>query len=92
MNRYSHIIPNDGNCKSGYKKCGIINYDEDYLCLKEDYDCPINSIIIKSKNETPGIDYTSYAFGDKYFFFTNKKINNNLLMDFSITLENDEKI
>ena len=25
VNGYSHIIPNDRNCKSVYKKCGIVN-------------------------------------------------------------------
>ena len=63
MSFYSHIIPNDGNCTSGYKKCGIVNNNKDYLCLKEDFDCPINSIIIQSNNITPGNEYKSYEFG-----------------------------
>lgn len=85
------IIPNDGKCKSGYTKCGIINNNNDYLCLKEDYGCPINSIIIKLNNETPGIDYKSYEFGNKFFFFSNKKTNNSLIIDFSISTD-DKKI
>ena len=84
VNRYSHIIPNDGNCKSGYKKCGIVNDAEDYLCLKEESDCPINSIIIKPKNELPDSDYKSYQFGDQFIFISNKKINNYFITDISI--------
>ena len=90
VTRYSHIIPNEKNCISGYKKCGIINDAKDYLCLKEEYDCPINSIIIKSENEPPDIDYKSYQFCDKFIFFSNKKMNNKLITNFTITLENDK--
>ena len=92
VSRYSDIIPNNGNCKSGYKKCGIINDDKDYICLKEEYDCPINSIIIKSNNEPPDNDYKSYKFGEKFIFFSNKKINNSLITNFSITSEIDKKV
>ena len=84
VNRYSHIIPRDGNCTSGYKKCGIINSANDYLCLKEESDCPINSIIVKNSNEAPDSDYKSYLFGDKYIFFSNKKINNYLKINIAI--------
>ena len=64
MNRYSQIVPKDINYTSGYKKCGIVNDEQDYLCLKNEYDCPINSIIINSSRELPGEDYHSYKLGD----------------------------
>ena len=92
VNRYSHIIPNDGNCKSGYKKCGIVNDAEDYLCLKEEYDCPINSIIIKPKNELPDSDYKSYQFGDQFIFISNKKINEYIITNITITTYIDKSV
>ena len=64
VNRYSQIIPKDTNCTSGYKKCGRVSDEQDYLCLKNEYDCPINSIIINSSRELPGEDYRSYKLGD----------------------------
>ena len=85
--RYSHIIPNDGNCLAGYKKCGIINNVSDYLCLNEMYECPINSIIINDTNEAPDSDYKSFPFGDKFIFFSNKKINNYLITNISIKFD-----
>ena len=92
VNRYSLIIPNDGNCKSGYKKCGIINDARDYLCLKEEYDCPINSIIIKQKNELPDSDYKSYQFGEQFIFISNKKINKYIITNFTISSIIDKRI
>ena len=91
VTRYSHIIPKDGNCSLGYKKCGIINNISDYLCLKEKYDCPINSIIVNDTNEAPDSDYKSYPFGDKYIFFSNKKINNYLITNISVIFDKYEK-
>ena len=92
VNSYSHIIPHDGECKSGFHRCGIINNDRDYLCLNKTYDCPINNIIIKSENVSPDNYYKSYKFGDGYIFFTNQTTNNSLIMNFSFTLDNDKKI
>ena len=43
----------------------ILNDAEDYLCLKEEYDCPINSIILKLENKAPDSDYKSLG---KYVF------------------------
>ena len=92
LTRYSHIIPNNGSCLTGYKKCGIINDAEDYLCLKDENDCPINSIIIKSENVKNDSDYESYQFGDKFIFFSNKKINNKIITNITIsTSEIDKK-
>ena len=90
--RYSDIIPNNGNCKSGYKKCGIINNDKDYLCLKEEYDCPINSVIIKPNNEAPDSDYKSYKLGENFIFFSNKKIKKKVLLPIFLLLQRMIKI
>ena len=48
---YTDIVPKDKDCKYGYKKCGIVNEQKDYLCLKIDkqFECPINEIIVKAK-------------------------------------------
>jgi hypothetical protein len=83
-----HIIPKNQNCKEGYKKCGKINENDDYLCLTEDSECPINSLIIKPNNITPtgNYNYKSYKLGSNYLFYTNEKIEGyiatNLLVNF----------
>ncbi len=92
VNRYAQIIPKNGTCKKGYQKCGKINENEDYLCLKEDekFGCPINDIIIKSVNQSLGPYYRSFQLGDKYIFISNNKTDNYLIKDLAISLDTDK--
>lgn len=91
VNRYAHIIPKNGTCKEGYKKCGKINENQDYLCLKEDenYGCPINDIIIKSDNQSLGSYYRSFQLGNKYIFISNNKTDNYLITNLAISLDTE---
>ena len=87
---YFQIKPKDEKCPTGYRKCAIINEDEDFLCLDEDvfeFKCPINNIVVKGDNIPPddGCKYTSFKMGDKYIFYTNEKSNNYIIKDFYIT-------
>ena len=87
------IIPKNGNCQEGYKKCGKINENDDYLCLSEDYDCPINSIIIKLNDNPPSSKYryTSYKLGNNYLFYTNENINGYIVTDLLVNFDNNRK-
>ena len=90
---YVDIVPKNKNCRFGYKKCGIINENKDYLCLKNDkeYECPINDIIVKTKNESIEEGYQSFKLGDKYIFISHDKTDNYLIKNLSITLNTDKK-
>ena len=83
------VIWKEENCRTGYKKCGLVN-SNDSLCLKldENEDCPINKIIIDN-NETYG-NYKSFKLGDKYIHFSNEEINNRFFKNFYITEEEIE--
>ena len=86
----------DKICDNGYRKCGIINKNEDFLCLKEDYSdfkCPINKIIILSNNKTPSdnFKYKKYKIGEsKNIFITNENTNDYLISDLFINFDKDD--
>ena len=86
-----NIIPENQNCKKGYKKCGKINENGDYLCLTEDYKCPINSLIIKPNNITPtgNYNYTSYKLGSNYLFYTNENIEGYIAEDLLVNFDKE---
>jgi hypothetical protein len=87
---YSQIKPKNGNCDSGYKKCGKINKDGDFLCLEEELECPINDIIVKSTNSPPsGAEYSKYQIGDQFIFYTNQKTDNFMIKYFYINFDTD---
>ena len=82
-------------CDKGYRRCGKVNEEEDFLCLKEDYSdfqCPINKIVILSNNKTPSdnYNYKKYKIGDKNIFFTNENTDDYLIIDFFIDFDTDD--
>ena len=92
---YTQIKTKDEICDKGYRKCGRVNEEEDFLCLKEDYSdfqCPINKIVILSNNKTPSDDYNykKYKIGDKNIFFTNENTDDYLIIDFFIDFDTDD--
>ena len=76
-----HIIKKGQNCESGYKQCGRVN-NKDYLCLDDEYECPINKIVI-DENITPPTDfnYKTKTIGDRYIHFTNENIEDFMYQD-----------
>ena len=86
---YEHIITKDQNCPYGYKKCGIVNEQKDYLCLKIDkeFGCPINDIIVKSNNDTIEEGYRSFKLGDKYLFISHDKTDNYIIKNLTVSLD-----
>ena len=87
---YSQIKPKNGNCDSGYKKCGKINKDGDFLCFEEELECPINDIIVKSTNSPPSdAEYSKYQIGDQFIFYTNQKTDNFMIKYFYINFDTD---
>ena len=86
---YYDIISKDQDCRYGYKKCGIINENKDYLCIKKgkEFDCPINDIIVKSNNDSIEEGYRSFKLGDKYLYVSHDKTDNYIIKNISITLD-----
>ena len=92
---YTQIKAKDEICDKGYRRCGKVNEEEDFLCLKEDYfdfQCPINKIVILSNNNTPydNYNYKKYKIGDKNIFFTNENTDGYLIIDFFIDFDTDD--
>ena len=92
---YTQIKTKDEICDKGYRKCGKVDDDEDFLCLKEDnsdFKCPINKIVILSNNNSPTDQYNYYKYkiGDKNIFFTNENTDGYLIKDFYIDFDTDD--
>ena len=94
---YTQLKTKNENCDNGYRRCGKINEDEDFICFKEDYSdfkCPINKIIILSNNETPSdnLKYKKYKIGeDKNIFISNENTDDYLINDLFINFEKDKE-
>ena len=91
---YTQIKTKDEICDKGYRKCGKINEEEDFLCLKEDYSdfkCPINKIVILPNNKTPSdnFNYKNYKIGDKNVLITNEHTDDYLISDLFINFGAD---
>ena len=80
-------------CPKGTKNCGIIDKDDNKLCLETNMACPINYIL---ENESD-IDYSSTIIGNKTFYYgfddkRNTKIIKGLVADTDLYLnENNEE-
>ena len=97
-NHYSYldddIILKDEECPEGTKNCGIIDNDNNELCIKKKWNCPINYI---SENKLSD-EYSSVLIGNKTFYYgndntTKRKIIAGLVVDTDLLLnkDNDEK-
>ena len=80
----THIINKGQECPSGYSQCGKLN-SKDYLCLDEDYGCPINKIIVDENSEPPiDFNYQTEKIGDKYIHFTKENKMGFMYLDLSV--------
>ena len=92
---YSQIKAKNETCDKGYRKCGKVNREEDFLCLKEDYsyfECPINKIVVLPNNDSPSDNYKykKYKLGDKNIFITNENTDDYLITDLFINFDIDK--
>ena len=72
------------DCDAKFKKCGILDTYGNYMCIPEDEPCPINEIILESKNNE------SYKNNKKYnsldysikdnLYYTNNSFDNNIIV------------
>ena len=72
----NNSVLKDEDCQNGYKKCGKLDEMDNYLCIPNDEDCPINDIII-TKEISQELEKQNYSYinisrsSQKYFYYTN---------------------
>ena len=61
------------NCEKGYKKCGKLDDMGNYICVKENDECPINDIKVTDlrDEELERLNYSHIIINYKYFYYTN---------------------
>ena len=75
------------NCENNYKKCGILDTYGNIMCIPEEDDCPINDIKIDLISKSEEYLYDGYKIANLYelsegfaLYYTNKKINNEIVV------------
>ena len=66
------VLENE-ECEKGYKKCGKLDDMGNYLCIKEDDDCPINDIKV-TVSQQPDLEKLNYSYiliNNKFFYYSN---------------------
>ena len=68
-----HSVLENEECEKGYKKCGKLDDMGNYLCIKENDNCPINDIQVKDSEDKDleKKNYSHFIINEKYFYFTN---------------------
>ena len=93
---YLKISAKEGeNCKENYKKCGLLDSNKNILCLPIDEECPLNDIKISDIELTDILpEYNHIELIEsitgikKYIYFTNNKIDKNIITYFELSLDN----
>lgn len=62
------------DCQNWYKKCGKLDEMDNYLCIPNDEDCPINDIIISNEINDELLEH-NYSYinisNNKFLYYTN---------------------
>ena len=95
---YKNAVLKNEECPEGTKSCGIIDDNENKLCIKSTSNCPINYFSETKLDEN--ILHSSVIIGDKVFYYTfddktlDRKIIAGLVADTDLYLntDNDKKI
>jgi len=83
------------NCKNNYKKCGILDTNNNILCIPINEECPLNDLKI-SDVKLPNLE-PEYSFVEvtesltdsvKYIYYTNNKTDNNIIIHFELSTNN----
>lgn len=96
---YKNVLLKDEECPKGTIDCGIIDDNENKLCVSSNLNCPINYLSENKINNNK--QYSSVVIGNKTFFYTfdddttrKRKIIAGLVADSDLYLneDNDEKV
>ena len=66
------VLENE-DCEKGYKKCGKLDDMGNYLCIKENDECPINDIKV-TLSQQPDLENLNYSYiliNNKFFYYSN---------------------
>ena len=88
-----NAILKDEECPEGTKNCGVIDSNENQLCLRNNLNCPVNYI----SEEKLSKDYSSVLIGNKTFYYGNddsikRRIIVGLVADTDLLLNKDNDI
>ena len=86
----NHTVNKNEECKKGFKNCGFIDTLNHKFCINEKKNCPINNIEISKSNIPPndGFKYKTIPLkNNKYLYFTNENINNNIISSLTFSKE-----
>ena len=86
----NHTVNKNEECKRGFKNCGFIDTLNHKFCINEKKNCPINNIEISKSNVPPndGFKYKTIPLkNNKYLYFTNENINNNIISSLTFSKE-----
>ena len=95
LNNIDDINSANQNCKDNYKKCGILDTNNNILCIPINEECPLNDLKI-SDVKLPDLE-TEYSFvkvtesltdSIKYIYYTNNKTNNNIITHLELSTNN----
>ena len=95
LNNIDDIKSANQSCKNNYKKCGILDTNNNILCIPINEECPLNDLKI-SDVKLPDLE-PEYSFvkvtesltdSVKYIYYTNNKTDNNVITHFELSTNN----
>ena len=95
LNNIDDIYSANQKCKNNYKKCGILDANNNILCIPVNEECPLNDLKI-SDIKLPDLE-PEYSFvkvtesltdSVKYIYYTNNKTDNNIITHFELSTNN----
>ena len=73
-------------CQTGYKQCGILDSEENILCLPNNEECPINDILIQDSPPVSSLNYHSIQLTDnKAIYYTTEAIDKPIIVSFKLS-------
>lgn len=73
-------------CQTGYKQCGILDSEDNILCLPNDKECPINDLhILESPPSSPYTYHTIQLTDNKYIYYTTEAIDKPIIVSFKLS-------
>ena len=88
----------ENGCAENYKPCGILVTIGNILCIDEEYDCPINEMIVdlsSKKNKYLALNYEMGELSNSLYnyrlYYTNRNINGNSSIILIKTEDDEEK-
>ena len=82
---YSYLLRHSTkeDCEPNFKKCGILDTNQNIMCIPQSDICPINEIKT-NLNLTSYNHYTKFYYYDYELYFSNESINDNIVINLTI--------